>query len=562
MLLDGKDLKDLYDNVEFNKHVLQHGIENQIVSFIPYPPMNSLLLLPFARLEPLNAKLFWNVLNMIFFGFAIYFISRISGLNLFFTGCLFFISGYAFVNNFFFGQAYLLILFLFLGSLYFMLSERNILSALFFAASVLLKFYTIFFLILFLLRKKFKIVFTSILFLIAFNLIVFIATGWSLNLFYYSEIMPRISDGWVGTGYATEFQSILSFLHVLFYNEPSLNPNPLIESPELYFIIKYFFYVGILTISVYSILHFDNRDSNESFKLQVSLFCFVCMLLLPVNASYQYIILVPAVAILVKYYSDRKKYFQIILSLILFFLMNSPLTVLIVNVTKSTPWFFLGYVKLFILLYFWVKILLILREGVTVKAERFSKLNYIIAPLLVILILTRMSLTFFRDNDDGAKNVLNNSNYLISMPSVYEGKFIYTECLDNRFVLNSNFGFTYNKDNIFEPEFLNKDEIVYETFESGKKVFKKLNIVNLEASIITNSPRLRELLKYDNVACFSENGQIFVKPARDSISVQVTSGNSINTRPVFDKKNGKIIFCSDRNRGVGFTTLYEIILNK
>lgn len=83
MFLDGKDLKAGYDNVEFNKQVLYYGIEDQFVSFVPYPPVNALLMLPLARLEPLTAKLFWNIFNLIFFLLSIFFISKISRLNFF-----------------------------------------------------------------------------------------------------------------------------------------------------------------------------------------------------------------------------------------------------------------------------------------------------------------------------------------------------------------------------------------------------------------------------------------------------------------------------------------------
>ena len=102
MFLDGTDMKKAYDNVEFNKQVLYYGIEDQFVSFVPYPPVNALLILPFARLEPLTAKLLWNIFNIFFFLFSIHLISKISGLNFFLTGIIFFVSGYAFVNNFFF----------------------------------------------------------------------------------------------------------------------------------------------------------------------------------------------------------------------------------------------------------------------------------------------------------------------------------------------------------------------------------------------------------------------------------------------------------------------------
>ncbi|MBK8550883.1 MAG: DUF2029 domain-containing protein [Ignavibacteria bacterium] len=173
MLLDGKDLKPAYDNVEFNKQVLLYGISDQFVSFVPYPPVNALLMIPLARLEPLTAKLFWNILNYIFFLLCIFFISKISGLNFFLTGIIFFVSGYAFVNNFFFGQAYVLVLLLFSASLYFLSKDKDIVSALFFSVSVLLKFYTIFFLILFLCRKKFRMVLASVSFIILLNLLYF-----------------------------------------------------------------------------------------------------------------------------------------------------------------------------------------------------------------------------------------------------------------------------------------------------------------------------------------------------------------------------------------------------
>ncbi len=316
MFLDGKDLKSAYDNVEFNKQLLYYGIEDQFVSFVPYPPVNALLLLPLAKLEPLKAKLVWNILNILFFLFSIYFISKISELNIFLTGIIFFVSGYAFMNNFFFGQAYLLVLMLFTASVYFLYKGKDIPAALLFSLSVLLKFYTVFFLLLFLCRKKFKFTVASIIFIILLNLLVFTVTGWDLNLFYYTTIMPRISDGWVGTVYASEFQSVISMLHTFFYSEPALNPYPLSESPQLYFIFKYIFNFGVLFISVFIVLNSDTI--KDSLKLQISLFCFVCMLLLPVNASYQYVILIPAIAILVSNYISEKKLLITVIILILF----------------------------------------------------------------------------------------------------------------------------------------------------------------------------------------------------------------------------------------------------
>lgn len=562
MFLDGKDLKTGYDNVEFNKQVLFYGIEDQFVSFVPYPPVNALLMLPLARLEPLTAKLFWNIFNIIFFLLCVYFTSKISELNFFLTGILFFASGYAFVNNFFFGQAYLLVLMLFTASVYFLYKEKDIPAALLFSLSVLLKFYTVFFLLLFLCRKKLRFVSASISFIIFLNLIVFSITGWDLNLFYYTTVMPRISDGWVGTVYASEFQSVVSMLHTFFYSEPSLNPYPLTESPQLYYIFKYVFYFGILFASAFTVLNSDPKKDN--FKLQISIFCFVCMLLLPVNASYQYVILIPAIAILVSHFISEKKFFITGLILILFFIMNSPVSLYIISITKNTPYFFLGYIKLFIQLFFWINILFIMRRSSDRKISMNSKLRYSFAYVFLVLVMSQMSLAINNNRDDVAKNILANSNYMISMPDVKGNNIIFTECRNERFILNSNFGIKFDKENVFDPRFINSNEIEFETINRSSISYKKLSLISSDETNINSVSRSASVSysKDSLMKCYSRDRHIFLERIPDNKPVQITSGNSFNYFPVFNGDDSGIIFCSDRKRGVGFTSLYEIRINK
>lgn len=559
MFLEGKNLIRAYDNIEFNKQVLLHGIENQFVSFVPYPPVNALIMLPLAKLEPLTAKLVWNIFNLFCFTFCIFFISRISGLNIYLTGILFFISGYAFVNNFFFGQIYLLILLLFSSSLFFLLKNNDIIAALLFSVSVLLKFYTVFFIILFLCRRKYKMSIASVIFILILNLIAFSITGSDVNIFYYTEILPRISDGWVGTVYAAEFQSVLSMLHTFFYYEPSLNPNPLIESSQLYFIFKYLFYFGILISSTFLVIHSDKR----LLLTQVSLFCFVCMLLLPVNASYQYVILIPAIAILTDYYINEKHYKRLGILLILFFTMNSPFAVFLITVTKGKPYFFPGYIKLFILIYFWSANFIILKNHKLRDKSRSSFFRWSFAYVILVLIFTRMSLAINNEEIDDAKSIIDNPGYLLSMPNSAGNKLVYVESVSNKFVLNSNFGFKYDKENVFHPMFISNDEITYSTIAGRKDYFKKLFMSSLKDTVLNNSYNA-DTIQYSrdkSFTCFSKEGQIFLLDVSNNKLKQLTFGNSFNTLPVFADNDSKIIFCSDRNRGVGFTTLYEIKLN-
>nr|HMT11467.1 hypothetical protein [Ignavibacteria bacterium] len=69
-----------------------YGIEGQIVSFVPYPPLTALLMLPIARLEPLTAKLYWNIMNLLLLAASIIVIKKLVSLDIFSVGIIFFLS--------------------------------------------------------------------------------------------------------------------------------------------------------------------------------------------------------------------------------------------------------------------------------------------------------------------------------------------------------------------------------------------------------------------------------------------------------------------------------------
>ena len=200
MYLDGKDMKTAYDNVEFNRQLLLYGINDQIVSYIPYPPLTALLMLPIAKLSPLDAKSAWNLFSLVLLAGCILILSKIAELNFFKTGVIFFLSGFALANNFMFGQVYLLVLFFLLLSMYFMKQENDVISALFLALSIVLKFYTIFFIFLFIFKKRYRLLTYTIVLSLLIYIPVVLLTGFELNYFYSTTIMPRLGEACVGTG--------------------------------------------------------------------------------------------------------------------------------------------------------------------------------------------------------------------------------------------------------------------------------------------------------------------------------------------------------------------------
>jgi hypothetical protein len=369
--------------------------------------------------------------------------------------------------------------------------------------------------------------------------------------------MPRLGDGWVGTVYAVEYQSFISLLHRLFHFEPALNPYPLVQSELMFYLFKYLWIFSILFVSLAFV-----RKSCENLKLELSLFCITSLLLLPLNASYQYIILVPAVIFIGEYLLSKKKYLQLAIIVLVMALTNSPLQVWIVNQLSGGPLYMLAYVKLMGLLYLWL-INLRLLKGEPVP---FRVLKFISAGLSFAVLLAAISFISAKSINDNAVPLVNSRNFLITMPSALNTvpeKFVYTECINEKFVLRSNFGLSIESENVFYPRLINEAMLEYETVENKIPVKKILDLSTGE-SVITE-PKVRSHLVLSNngkMRCYTAGGEVILEELRTGNKTQLTRGRQICSFPVFSENDTKIIFASDRNRGVGFTTLYEIGITK
>ncbi len=365
--------------------------------------------------------------------------------------------------------------------------------------------------------------------------------------------MPRLGDAWVGTVYAPEYQSFLSLLHRWFDYEPMLNPLPLIQSTLAFYLLKYSYIFIILTLAI-SVL----RTDGKNLKLELSLFCITCLLLLPVNASYQFVVLIPAAAILFKYYSDEKKYYQAAAIVLLMFVMNSHLQLFVTDHLKNTSFYILSYVKLIgLLIFFAVNLKLLLKLNSSVLFNKRAVKLFAAGGIHVVL-LTAISFILNKPVNDGAEYIKTGNNYLISMPSVYGNKLIWTECVNEKFVLRSSFGYSYDKENVFYPVLSDSEHIVFETIENKipkKKIIDIRTGIQRDASdIMLNQPSLN---KNNGILCYSVNGNIIIEDPLTGKNYRLTSGKQFCSYPVF-QNDSTVIFCSDRNRGVGFTALYRI----
>lgn len=196
------------------------------------------------------------------------------------------------------------------------------------------------------------------------------------------------------------------------------------------------------------------KPTRENLKLELSLFCITCLLLLPVNASYQFVVLIPAAVIMFKHFSEAKKYFLAASVVLLMFIMNSHLQIFITNQLKNTPLYFFAYVKLIgLLILFSLNIKILLNINLE-KLFNKRTIRFLAIGSIHVIALTAFSYTFNKPLEDRAEYIETGGNYLYTMPAAYGNRLVWVEPVNEKFLLRSNFGFEYNKHNSFYPVLL------------------------------------------------------------------------------------------------------------
>jgi hypothetical protein len=203
-------------------------------------PTGSFIMLPLICLEPVTAKVIWNILAIIFLLASILLLFRTfdiplytnQGLSLILITLLF----YPFYYNIAYGQAYALLLLLASISIYGFKKNHALLTAIPLTLIIILKGYGFFPLTALLLMKKPKIflyTFGSTAAIFLLTLPLFSISAWQM---YYAKFYSVVAYGELSSNAA--YQTIGSLLGHLFSYNSSANQNALLSIPRIY--IYYF----------------------------------------------------------------------------------------------------------------------------------------------------------------------------------------------------------------------------------------------------------------------------------------------------------------------------------
>ena len=106
LVVSGANLDSLYNDDWFHRQMTEMGV-NTPGKFSPFPPITAWMLVPYSRLEPLDAQRLFVVVNLVFVLMCAYAWSKVTGWKRLPSILIVLAGGASINNNIAFGQMYL-----------------------------------------------------------------------------------------------------------------------------------------------------------------------------------------------------------------------------------------------------------------------------------------------------------------------------------------------------------------------------------------------------------------------------------------------------------------------
>lgn len=298
ILLDGKDISRLYDDVWFLQQTNQYGME--FGRFGPFPPATVFIMVPFAWASPMLALQLWTALNIILLIAVILLLMKITHKDWLCCALIVLASGIGLVNNFRFGQFYIILALLIMLGYYWWEKRQPYLSGIALGIGTVVKYFPVIYFFNLAEKKEWKTFFAGIA-----TIIILIGAGvWIIGVEAHRQFISSVlfshMDGTIKgqSSFSATFESWNSLLHRLFVYDPAENPSPVVVLPMAYILIKWGITAAVVIITAWTYKRANVIWVDKALQIQFALISIAALLLLPASATYHYLLLMFPVALL------------------------------------------------------------------------------------------------------------------------------------------------------------------------------------------------------------------------------------------------------------------------
>jgi len=356
LVAEHKPLATAYrDFVWFQKQIDRYGITHQLGGFIPHPPPTALIMLPLAPFEPLTAKRLWIGFNFALAIVVIILLAKMSELHWLPVAIILLSAGIGLINNFLFGQMYLLVLATIVAGIYLQQRGYPVLGGIVLGVMIPVKYVGGFFLLYYIWKKEWRLVISATATCAAMIGIIFLLQGAEIFRVFITEVLPRHLQGEIQEPFAIQFQSWNSLLRRMFVASPSLNPQPPLESPVLFSLIKNL--IAWFSLSVFAWIYRQTKFSDQTHQrlFEIGLIPLAVLLISPGSATYHFLLLSLSIACFAKILLDLQQPRRAVMLSAFFLMINLPYYLQLKKFAVGwlTP---IGYMRLWLLVFFFVTV--------------------------------------------------------------------------------------------------------------------------------------------------------------------------------------------------------------
>jgi len=287
----GHDLSQLYDPVWFEQEKNRSGIERPAALFNYFPPMNALIMWPFAQLPPIKAKQAWTIVNMIALAAVIALTVKATGLGLLSSMLVAFLGLDALGNNLTYGQFYILLTLLMLAAVVF--AQRfPFVAGIATGVGTLTKIFPAFLPVYFLIRRQYRALIFSAAAITILIVIGILMLGWAPHRVYLDEVLGRSLRSEIQDPYNVHWNTLQALLRRALVREETLNPAPIFDAAWLFFFLRPLVSAVIVGTTFFAIFRARQRNVLAEYGAIIAM----VSLITPSQASYHQFLFYPAVA--------------------------------------------------------------------------------------------------------------------------------------------------------------------------------------------------------------------------------------------------------------------------
>jgi hypothetical protein len=305
IVADGGNADRLYDNEWFQDQMRRYQIGKASEGeFKPFPPPTALLLLPLARLQPLDALRVLTAVSILCLICSIILLAKILSWSLVDSTVFVLLSGYAVLGALRLGQPYILVSLACIVGYYARLKGRPLLAGICFGLFTPVKYFPVVFLVYFAFRKEWKVVLggaASILMVAAVSVGIL---GWKIHEDFLSSVLGNhlIAKLDLQNPFTVSYQSFDSLFRRLFIYDATLNPQAPFALPRLQGIAVLITKASILLAAIGALVKLARRSHQGATGPSIGILGVVTLLLAPATAAYHFVLLWLPVGLLIDYF--------------------------------------------------------------------------------------------------------------------------------------------------------------------------------------------------------------------------------------------------------------------